>query len=93
MRWELPLLPWQGFEPRPRDNRWQLFCLHGKKLSANGKPMWHRTYVGSFTREGLKRLLEDESTGQRANVVNLSDRKRSGRDVEQGKQPARETNH
>jgi hypothetical protein len=58
-----------GFEARPRDNRWQLFRLHGKKLSANGKPMWRRTYIGSFTKEGLKRFyereqqrLEDEST-------------------------------
>src|SRR5262245_45863784 len=88
-----------GFEARPRYNRWQLFRLHGKKLSANGKPMWRRTYIGSFKKEGLKRFyereqqrLEDESTGQRANVVSLSDRKRSRRDAKQGKQPACKTN-
>lgn len=88
-----------GFEARPRDNRWQLFRLHGKKLSANGKPMWRRTYIGGFTKEGLKRFyererqrLEDEPTGQRANVVNLSDRKRSGRDAEQRSEPARKKN-
>jgi hypothetical protein len=88
-----------GFEACPRDNRWQLFRLHGKKLSANGKPMWNRTYIGSFTKEGLKRFyereqqrLEDESTGQRANVVSLSDRKLGGRDVEKRPEPARKTN-
>jgi hypothetical protein len=89
----------EGFEARPRDNRWQLFRLHGKKLSTNGKPMWRRTYIGSFTSEGLRRFyereqqrLEDESTGQRANVVSLSDRKRSGRNVEQRPERARKTN-
>jgi hypothetical protein len=88
-----------GFEARPRDNRWQLFRLHGKKLSANGKPMWRRTYVGSFTKEGLKKFyereqqrIENESTGQRANVVNLSDRKRGGRDAAQGRQSSRKKN-
>jgi len=88
-----------GFEARPRDNRWQLFRLHGKKLSSNGKPMWRRTYIGSFTKEGLKkfyererRRIEDESTGQRANVVNLSDRKRGGRDVEARRQSTRKKN-
>jgi hypothetical protein len=47
--------------------------------------MWRRTYIGSFTREGSEKSyereqqrLEDESTGQRAIVVNLSDRKRIG---------------
>jgi hypothetical protein len=89
----------EGFEARLRDNRWQLFRLHGKKLSANGKPMWNRTYIGSFTTEGLKRLyereqqrLEDESTGQRANVVSLPDRKRGGRDLERRSERARKTN-
>jgi uncharacterized membrane protein YidH (DUF202 family) len=90
-----PLTP-DGFEARPRNNRWQLFRLHGKKLSANGKSMWRRTYIGSFTTEGLNRFyereqqrLEDQPVGQRANVVNLSDRKRSGRDVERGTERAR----
>jgi hypothetical protein len=89
----------EGFEARPRDNRWQLFRLHGKKLSANGNPMWRRTYIGSFTREGLRifyereqQRLEDESTRQRAKVVNLSDRKRGGRDVDQRTEPARKAN-
>ena len=88
-----------GFEPRQRDNRWQLFKLLGKKLSSKGKTMWRRAYIGSFTEEGLKKFhereqqrIKDESTGQRTNVVNLSDRKRGGRDVEQGRQPSRKKN-
>jgi hypothetical protein len=55
--------------------------------------------MGGFTREGLKKFyereqqrLEDESTGQSANVVNLSDRKRGGGDAERGAEPARKTN-
>jgi len=84
-----PLVP-DGFEPRQRNNRWHLFKLLGKKLSSKGNAMWRRAYIGSFTEEGLRKFhereqqrIEDESTGQRANVVNLSDRKRSGRDAQE----------
>jgi hypothetical protein len=87
------------FEARPRDNRWQLFRIHGKKLSANGKPMWRRAYIGSFKREGLKKIhereqqrIENESTGQRAIVVSLSDRRRVGRDAEKWTKLERKTN-
>jgi hypothetical protein len=87
----------EGFEARQRDNRWHLYRLHGKKLSANGKPMWNRSYIGSFTEEGLKSFYEreqdrikNESAGQRAAVVNLLDRKRGEGTLGAGKKPSRE---
>jgi hypothetical protein len=48
----------EGFEARTRNNRRQLFRLHGRKLSAKGKPMWRRSYIGNFTKEGLKKFVE-----------------------------------
>jgi hypothetical protein len=91
-----PLIP-EGFEIRQRDNRWHLYRLHGKKLSTNGKPMWNRSYIGSFTEEGLRSFYEreqnrikDESIGQRAAVVNLLDRKRGEGAPGAGKRPPRE---
>jgi hypothetical protein len=84
----------EGFEARQRDNRWHLYRLHGKKLSANGKPMWNRSYIGSFTEEGLRSFYEreqdrikNEPVGQRAAVVNLLDRKRSEGALGAGKKP------
>jgi hypothetical protein len=50
----------KGFEARPRDNRFHLFKLNGKKLSSNGKPMWDRTYIGSFTAAALRKFYERE---------------------------------
>jgi hypothetical protein len=87
----------EGFEARQRDNRWHLYRLHGKKLSANGIPMWNRSYIGSFTEEGLRSFYEreqdrikNESAGQRAAIVNLLDRKRSEGTLGAGKKPSRE---
>jgi hypothetical protein len=50
----------KGFEARPRDNRFHLFKLNGKKLYSNGKPMWDRTYIRSFTADALKWFYERE---------------------------------
>lgn len=54
-----------GFEVRARDNRWHLYRLNGRKLSANGKPMWDRSYLGSFTEEGLQEYWAKESMPER----------------------------
>jgi hypothetical protein len=50
----------KGYEARQRDNRFHLFRLNGKKLSSDGKPMWDRTYIGSFTADALKKFYERE---------------------------------
>jgi len=50
----------KGFEVRRRDNRFHLFKLNGKKLSSNGKPMWDRAYIGSFTADALRKFHERE---------------------------------
>lgn len=52
-----------GFEVRARDNRWHLYRLNGRKLSANGKPMWDRSYLGSFTEGELRGLWAEKGQG------------------------------
>jgi hypothetical protein len=75
-----------GYEARPRDNRWQLFRLNGKKLSSKGKEMWDRTYIGSFTEKGLQKFYERET--QNAAARQPADRVLVF-DPERGRRPGR----
>jgi hypothetical protein len=51
----------EGYEARQRDNRFHLYRIHGYKLSANGKRMKNRSYIGSYTEKGLERFYEEQS--------------------------------
>jgi len=50
-----------GYEARQRDNRFHLYRIHGYKLSANGKRMKDRSYIGSYTEKGLERFYEEQT--------------------------------
>lgn len=67
-----------GYEARQRDNRFHLYRIHGYKLSANGKRMKDRSYIGSYTEKGLEKFYEEQTR----QLENATARQHSDRIVE-----------